>query len=204
MKAEKNGGGGKRKTYPPEVRAEALRRMDNGEPAARVAEALGVLPATVYQWRYLAKRGESAPPAPPPENTPPAAPARNQINPLDSPFLGHSVQMEERRVVGVTKPKAEKHEDATLMSMYPEIHSLGQDKTEKSSNLAAALRGCRLIDTYMLGDAVLMLFLDNARRELQSEVRILEIQNGRFSLLEPERPNADREDEDGGRTAADL
>ncbi len=49
-----------RRKYDPAFRAEAVRRVDDGQPAAGVARALGLSPSVLARWLATARRPASA------------------------------------------------------------------------------------------------------------------------------------------------
>ncbi len=192
--AGKPNGGGKTK-YAPEVKRGVMDAMSAGEGPDEVAERFGVNANTMRVWYFqLKKEGRITP------TRPADVPKINRIQPLDSPFLGMGAKIEEKevkRVPGVEKQNLKKDRDRwdstgfiPMGKPYPPP-MVSTELPERSivdiEQIAATLRGCRLVETYSLDEGFLMVFLDAQKMDAEGRLRALRISNtGSLAILAPE------------------
>lgn len=148
-----------------------------------------------------------------------APPATRKLDGKSSPFLGHSVRMDEKPLpagavvevvpagegaVAAVDPQyifgartsmdhtsRRRTETMTEKEKAPETGSVVEEPVAANGltgGAIALLRGCRLIDSYRVGDATLMMFLDDRERDCVSQLRVLSVGGGVMELLGPVEP----------------
>lgn len=198
-----------RRTYPPELRKAVILELATGKRVADVAAKYDLKQTTVTQWKYEAKKSgalaelqsrlaneaqETETPAPPPPEDVAATPAAEKRK-------GMGINRDFEAAVQEMEAERRARQEAQLPPPLPEKAPAPMPKAEPrpapaAESVVAQVRGARLVDSYLLGESVIMVFLqEHGAVQETSELLVLRMHGGALELLEPARPEERKDGE---------